>query len=40
VPADELGCFVVAPVPAGPVRLRVEYAGRVVQTTWVSYASL
>jgi hypothetical protein len=40
VPADELGRFVVTPVPAGPVRLRVEHAGRVVQTTWVSYASL
>lgn len=38
VPADELGRFIVDPVPGGPVRLRVEHAGRVVQTTWVSYA--
>jgi hypothetical protein len=38
VPVDELGRFVVDPVPRGPARLRVEHAGRVVQTTWVSYA--
>jgi hypothetical protein len=37
VPVDELGRFVVEPVPRGPVRLRVEHAGRAVQTTWVSY---
>lgn len=37
VPVDELGRFVIEPVPGGPVRLRVEHAGRVVQTTWVSY---
>jgi hypothetical protein len=39
VPADELGRFQVDPVPGGPVRLRVAHAGRVVQTTWISYAS-
>jgi hypothetical protein len=39
VPVDELGRFLIEPVPQGPVRLRVEHAGRVVQTTWVSYAS-
>ena len=38
MPIDELGRFLVEPVPGGPVRLRVEHAGRVVQTTWVSYA--
>jgi hypothetical protein len=38
VPVDEFGRFSVEPVPCGPVRLRVEQAGRVVQTTWVSYA--
>ena len=27
-----------APVPSGPVRLRIEHAGHLVQTTWVSYA--
>lgn len=37
VPVDEVGRFSVRPVPSGPVRLRVEHAGRVVQTTWVSY---
>ncbi|HEY6744478.1 MAG TPA: hypothetical protein VI357_02050 [Mycobacteriales bacterium] len=37
VPVDELGRFVIEPVPGGPVRLRVDHAGRVVQTTWVSY---
>ena len=39
VPIDELGRFLVEPVPGGPVRLRVEHAGQVVQTTWVSYAA-
>jgi hypothetical protein len=39
VPADELGRFLIEPVPHGPVRLRVRHAGSVVQTTWVSYAS-
>jgi hypothetical protein len=38
VPVDELGRFVIEPLPCGPVRLRVEHAGRVVQTAWVSYA--
>lgn len=38
VPIDELGRFFIEPVPSGPVRLRVEHAGRVVQTAWVSYA--
>jgi hypothetical protein len=37
VPVDELGRFVIEPVPGGPVRLRVEHAGCAVQTTWVSY---
>jgi hypothetical protein len=37
VPVDELGRFVVEPVPQGPVRLRVRHGDRVVQTTWVSY---
>jgi hypothetical protein len=37
-PVDELGRFLIEPVPRGPVRLRVEHAGRVVQTTWLSYA--
>jgi hypothetical protein len=39
VPTDELGRFLIEPVPRGPIRLRVQHAGRVVQTTWVSYAS-
>lgn len=39
VPVDELGRFVVEPVPCGPVRLSVPHHGRVVQTTWVSYTS-
>jgi hypothetical protein len=39
VPVDELGRFSVEPVPRGPVRLRVEHDGHVVQTTWVAYAS-
>jgi hypothetical protein len=38
VPVDELGRFFIEPLPCGPVRLRVEHAGRVVQTAWVSYA--
>ena len=37
VPVDEVGRFVVRSVPSGPVRLRIEHAGRLVQTTWVSY---
>lgn len=37
VPVDEVGRFSVRPVPSGPVRLQVEHAGRLVQTTWVSY---
>ena len=36
---DEFGRFFIEPVPCGPVRLRVEHAGRVVQTAWVSYAA-
>ena len=39
VSVDEFGRFFLEPVPCGPVRLRVEHAGRVVQTTWVTYAS-
>jgi hypothetical protein len=37
-PVDEVGRFVVRPVPSGPVRLRIEHAGHLVHTTWVSYA--
>ena len=37
VPIDDLGRFVVEPVPQGPVRLRIRHRDRVVQTTWVSY---
>ena len=37
VPVDELGRFIVAEVPRGPVRLCVRHDDRVVQTTWVSY---
>ena len=37
VNADELGRFRVEPVPAGPLRLRMRHAGRLVQTTWLSY---
>jgi hypothetical protein len=37
-PVDEAGRFVVRPLPSGPVRLRIEHAGRLVHTTWVSYA--
>jgi hypothetical protein len=40
VSADELGRFRIEPVPSGPVRLRVQVAGRTVDTSWVSYASL
>jgi hypothetical protein len=37
VPVDDVGRFSVRPVPSGPVRLRIDHAGRPVQTTWVSY---
>jgi hypothetical protein len=37
VPVDGVGRFSVRPVPSGPVRLRIEHGGRVIQTTWVSY---
>ena len=37
-PVDEVGRFVVGPVPSGPLRLRIEHAGHQVHTTWVSYA--
>jgi hypothetical protein len=37
VPADELGRFLIEPVPAGPVRLCVRHGERLVHTTWVSY---
>jgi hypothetical protein len=39
VDVDELGRFLVDPVPAGPVRLSVRFGTRLVQTTWVSYTS-
>jgi hypothetical protein len=37
VSIDDLGRFVIEPLPCGPVRLRVDHDGCVVQTTWVSY---
>lgn len=37
VAVDELGRFLVEPVPPGPVRLSVPHHGRVVNTAWVSY---
>jgi len=37
VPVDDVGRFSVRSVPSGPVRLRIEHGGRLVQTTWVSY---
>lgn len=37
VPVDGVGRFSVRPVPSGPVRLQIEHAGHLVQTTWVSY---
>jgi hypothetical protein len=40
VPVDDLGRFRIEPVPCGPVRLRVQVAGRTVDTSWVSYAAL
>lgn len=36
---DELGRFLIRPLPRGPVRLHVRHGGHVVQTTWVSYAT-
>ena len=38
VPVDEVGRFVLRPVPGGPVRLRIDHAGHLVHTTWVCYA--
>jgi hypothetical protein len=35
VEADELGCFVLAPVPRGPVRLRCITGSAVIATDWV-----
>lgn len=35
--SDELGRFLIEPVPGGPVRLCIRHGERVVQTTWVSY---
>ena len=37
VQADELGRFLIEPVPSGPVRLCVRHRERLVHTTWVSY---
>jgi hypothetical protein len=37
VQTDELGRFLIEPVPSGPVRLRVRHGERLVHTTWVSY---
>lgn len=37
VRSDELGRFLVEPLPSGPVRLRVRHGGGAVRTTWVSY---
>ena len=39
VPVDEVGRFLIRPVPAGPLRLEVRHAGHLVKTTWVSYTS-
>ncbi|MEU4805937.1 hypothetical protein [Actinosynnema sp. NPDC023587] len=32
---DELGCFLLGPPPAGPVRFRIETGGTTVMTDWV-----
>ena len=37
VPTDELGRFLIEPVPSGPVRLCVRRGERLVHTTWLSY---
>lgn len=37
VRTDDLGRFLIEPVPCGPVRLRVRHGDRHVHTTWVSY---
>lgn len=37
VQADDLGRFRMAPVPPGPLRLRVRHGDRLVQTTWIPY---
>lgn len=37
VHTDDLGRFLIEPVPSGPVRLRVRHGDRHVHTTWVSY---
>jgi hypothetical protein len=37
VQADELGRFLIEPVPSGPVRLRMRHGESLVHTTWVSY---
>lgn len=37
VQADELGRFLIEPLPGGPVRLCVRHGERLVHTTWVSY---
>jgi hypothetical protein len=37
VRTDELGRFLIEPVPSGPVRLLVRLRERLVRTTWVSY---
>jgi len=39
VTADDLGCFRIAPVPVGPVRLRIELGDRKVETSWVTYTN-
>lgn len=39
VPADDLGRFRIDPVPVGPVRLRIDTGDRVIETSWVSYAT-
>jgi hypothetical protein len=39
VPADDLGRFRIDPVPLGPVRLRIDTGDRVIETSWVSYAT-
>ena len=37
VRTDDLGRFLIEPVPSGPVRLRFRRGDRHVHTTWVSY---
>ena len=40
IPADDLGRFRIDPVPAGPVRLRIDTGESLIETSWVSYVPL